>query len=183
MCSQQQSTRQVYWQLFASHNLSMHTCRHTLYASHICGCTPCHRCELIVRVLSLHDRTHACVLAPLTSASSLVSVRNRRHRALSISFVPLSLSLLCPSLSVYFVSLGRTLVLKMTENHFYGLKSTPSAYQVDTSVPRCVALPEARLRCRAGERSSDKADRDCLKSLLAGSCLLAISLLRLIAIS
>ena len=92
MCSQQQSTRQVYGQLFASHNLSMHTCRHTLYASHICGCTPCHRCQVIVHVLSLHDRTHACVLAPLSSASPLVSVRNGRDRALSISFISLSFS-------------------------------------------------------------------------------------------
>ena len=76
------------------------------YASHICGCTPCHRCQVIVHVLSLHDRTHACVLAPLSSASPLLSVRNGRHRALSISFVPLSLSL------ANLVSLGRTLVLK-----------------------------------------------------------------------
>ena len=53
-----------------------------------------------------------------------------------------ALYLLCPSLSVArqphlpWTNFG----FKMTENHFYGLKSTPSLTKlINTSVPRCVA--------------------------------------------
>ena len=73
LCSQQQSTRQVYRQLFASHNLGMHTCRHTLLRfAHL-------------RLHSLPSMLLAAAAVVLVAASSVV-------RGWSIGFWPGSMN-------------------------------------------------------------------------------------------
>lgn len=92
MCSQQQSTRQVYRQLFASHNLSMHTCRHTLLRfAHL-------------RLHSLPSMPGDCPCVVFARPNARMHPRTTDFRV-TTGFCPQrttssALYLLCPSLSV-----------------------------------------------------------------------------------